>query len=119
MSKLKVTENIGFCKSVERAIQIALSCHSDNGSIFTYGPIAHNKNVTDLLEEKGIKVIENLYEVQKGDTVVISAHGAPKFIYENAREKGKTVLSNSDSLIILLLLYATGKQFLFSGLDRK
>ncbi len=88
MSKLKVTENIGFCKSVERAIQIALSCHSDNGSIFTYGPIAHNKNVTDLLEEKGIKVIDNLYEVQKGDTVVISAHGAPKFIYENAREKG-------------------------------
>ena len=88
MSKLIVSENIGFCSSVERAIEIALSCHVENGNIFTYGPVAHNQNVIDLMKNRGVSVVENLENVKGGDTLIISAHGAPKNLYDLAKNRG-------------------------------
>ncbi len=86
MQRLRVTKHVGPCKSVERAIKMAFSAES-NGKAYTLGPICHNKNVIDDLENKGILVTENLDGLNKNDTLVVSAHGCPKSVYALAKER--------------------------------
>ena len=87
MQELKVTKLIGFCQSVESAIKMALS-HKNAQKVATLGPICHNENVIRDLNEKGISVVGNVDELASGDTLVISAHGAPKEVYNQAEIRG-------------------------------
>jgi len=60
---------------VRRAMEIVLmEANRRRGPIFTYGPVIHNKQVMDLLESKGVGVIEGLSGLKEG-TLVIRAHG--------------------------------------------
>ncbi|MBR2480820.1 MAG: 4-hydroxy-3-methylbut-2-enyl diphosphate reductase, partial [Clostridia bacterium] len=52
------------------------------------GPIAHNKNVVSSLEKKGILKVDNIDELESGDTLIVSAHGCQKEIYQKAEERG-------------------------------
>ncbi len=87
MQKVKVTEFIGVCNSVDRAIKMAFSAQNDKKA-YTLGPIAHNKNVVSSLEKKGILKVDNIDELESGDTLIVSAHGCQKEIYQKAEERG-------------------------------
>ena len=91
MSKVIVSDFKGFCSSVERAINLANSTEI-NQKVYTLGPIAHNKNVVSSLEKKGISVVDNLQSLKCGDTIIISAHGCPKQVYEEANKRGINVV---------------------------
>lgn len=91
MPKIVSTEFKGFCGSVSRAIELALASTCVQ-KIYAFGPLAHNKSVVDKLAEKGISIEENLDHISSGDTLIISAHGAPKNVYAKAEEKGINIL---------------------------
>ena len=79
----------GFCAGVVRAIE------SVERALLTYGPpvyvrheIVHNRYVVESLKAKGAVFVEELEEIP--DTrapVVFSAHGVPKAIREQARQR--------------------------------
>lgn len=73
--KVKLAKTAGFCMGVRRAMEITLSeAHKGDGKLFTYGPLIHNQQVLDLLRSKGVDIIEDIDERDKG-RIIIRAHG--------------------------------------------
>lgn len=59
--------------------------------LYTLGPLIHNPQVVQKLEENGIIKIESLDEVEEG-TVIIRSHGVPPQVIEDARKKGLKII---------------------------
>ena len=91
-----VAKSAGFCFGVKRAVDTAYKEIEDNKGkkIYTFGPIIHNEHVLMDLEDKGVKVIENIDEVQPDEntTVIIRAHGVSKEICDKLDEKNINVI---------------------------
>ena len=76
-------KSAGFCFGVKRAVDKVYEQIEKGTKIYTYGPIIHNEEVVNDLEQKGVHVIseEQLMNLHEG-TVIIRSHGVPKRIYE-------------------------------------
>jgi 4-hydroxy-3-methylbut-2-enyl diphosphate reductase len=80
----------GFCAGVVRAIDAveqALKLHG--APVYVRHEIVHNKYVVDGLKRKGAVFVKELSEI--GDPsrpVIFSAHGVPKSVPADARERG-------------------------------
>lgn len=62
---------------VRRAMEMVLAAANKNeGPLFTYGPLIHNKQVLELLESKNVKTVEDITGLESG-TLLIRAHGIP------------------------------------------
>jgi 4-hydroxy-3-methylbut-2-enyl diphosphate reductase len=55
---------------------VLAEANKDTGPLFTFGPLIHNRQVVELLESKGVNVVEDISGLQEG-TLVIRAHGIP------------------------------------------
>ena len=85
-----VAEHAGFCFGVRRAVEQVYEQIKTGKPIYTYGPIIHNEQVVEDLENKGVKVIESEEElalIPEG-TVVIRSHGVPKRVEDRIRAAG-------------------------------
>ncbi len=88
--KIVVAEHSGFCFGVERAIKIAFDKLNDNinkRDIYTLGPLIHNQQVIDKLQNAGVKVVNDLNNLEDNSIIIIRSHGVPKEIYNLANEK--------------------------------
>lgn len=82
-----VADNSGFCFGVKNAIDSTLNIfESDNKNIYSLGPLIHNNQVIEKLGEMGLKVIDDIDNIDKGK-VIIRSHGVPLDIYELAQNK--------------------------------
>lgn len=93
--KVTVAKNAGFCFGVERAVNRAYEEASKSDKpIYTYGPIIHNEQVVEDLEQKGIKVVNSLEELSKKEigTVIIRSHGVSKDVYTKIEEIGMNIV---------------------------
>jgi len=73
--KIQLASSYGFCFGVKRAIKIA---EEHQGSV-TYGPLIHNKDEINRLQEGfGIGIARDISDVNTDDAVVIRTHGIPK-----------------------------------------
>ena len=73
--KIQLASSYGFCFGVKRAIKIA---EEHQGSV-TYGPLIHNKDEINRLQEGfGIGIARSIEDVNTDDAVVIRTHGIPK-----------------------------------------
>ena len=72
-----VAKSAGFCFGVKRAIDTVYQEIEKGEKVFTLGPIIHNEQVVQELEEKGVQVINSIEELAdiKDGTVVIRSHG--------------------------------------------
>lgn len=84
---LIVASKGGFCFGVKKAIDTALktSYEINDKSIFTFGPIIHNSHVIKYLDDKGIKVVEDIEEA-KDQILIVRSHGVPFDFYEKAEK---------------------------------
>lgn len=94
MREVIVADSAGFCFGVERAIALAYEQTEKGGSIYSYGPIIHNKEVAGDLEKKGIRIIESLEGIDEG-TVIIRSHGVGKEVYDQLAEKKLAVVDGT------------------------
>ena len=79
----------GFCAGVDRAIDIVeLALRRYGAPVYVRHEIVHNKYVVDGLKAKGAVFVEELDEVPDGVPVVFSAHGVPKSVPAEARDRG-------------------------------
>jgi len=75
--RVVLAKTAGFCMGVKNAMEMVLKAiHENHTNIYTYGPLIHNPQVMDLLQERGIRVLEE-GETPDAGLVVIRAHGVP------------------------------------------
>ena len=82
-------KSAGFCFGVKRAVDTVYDEINKGGKIYTYGDIIHNEEVVKDLGEKGVTVINSIYELKdlSEGTVVIRSHGISKEIYDILKAK--------------------------------
>ena len=86
-----LAESAGFCFGVKRAVNMVYQeIDKKHVPIYTYGPIIHNEEVVKDLEEKDVKVVQDLAaidELAKG-IMIIRSHGISKKEYEIIKSAG-------------------------------
>jgi 4-hydroxy-3-methylbut-2-en-1-yl diphosphate reductase len=97
----------GFCAGV----QMAVACLDQVVSnfpppIYAYHRIVHNKGVADSFERRGVVFVDDIDEVPRGGTVVLSAHGVAPQIREAARKRGLNVIDATCPLVTKVHLEA-------------
>lgn len=85
--RVMLAKEVGFCFGVKRAINLTRQALAERGNVFILGDVVHNKRVTDELEAKGLRKVDD-YEAERGGTMVVRAHGLPKSKLEDARNRG-------------------------------
>lgn len=84
-----IAKTAGFCFGVDNAVKSVYD-HIEKYPLYTFGPIIHNPQVVEDMKNKGVKVINNIDELQKIEegTVIIRSHGVGKHIYDLVEDKG-------------------------------
>ncbi len=87
---------------VRRAVDMALEASmKKDGAIYTYGPLIHNPQVLELLQRKGVKVLEPEDMEDRsfcsgrgnGGTLIIRAHGVSPQERRKIEEAGMNILN--------------------------
>ncbi|MCD5384151.1 4-hydroxy-3-methylbut-2-enyl diphosphate reductase [candidate division WOR-3 bacterium] len=90
--KIYVAQHAGFCFGVKRALEIAYETVSKfKSAIYTLGPLIHNPQVVEQLQEEGISPVSNLDEIGDG-ILIVRSHGLPPSVIEQAEEKGLIIV---------------------------
>ena len=90
--KILISNNIGFCFGVKRAVDIALQASEDNKRVATYGDIIHNPQVVEDLKSKGIVSVGDLSRKDGIDKLIIRSHGVPPEVYEECAKANIEVI---------------------------
>jgi len=89
--EIKVSDTIGFCFGVKKAVNLSKEALSRDKKAFSIGPIIHNPQVIEDLLKKGLKVLNSARDVEKG-TVIISSHGAGVELKDKANKSDVKIL---------------------------
>jgi len=76
---------------VRRAVETTLDLiQNEDTGVSTFGPLIHNPQVLNLLQERGVRILKEVPEKESG-TVIIRAHGVPPIQKEQLQVAGATV----------------------------
>ena len=90
--KIIIAKTSGFCMGVRRAVEMVLDAPEEHlNPISTYGPLIHNPQVLEILQEKGISAF-NETPRQGSGTILIRAHGVPPETRDELKEVGFNVI---------------------------
>ncbi|MBU3942414.1 4-hydroxy-3-methylbut-2-enyl diphosphate reductase [Patescibacteria group bacterium] len=119
--KIVFAKEVGFCFGVRRALKMVQDNLSNmKKPINVYGSLIHNEEVIRDLEKKGVKIVKNLKNIDKG-TLIISTHGLSVKIKEKLRKiPNLDLLDTTCPLVISVhnkvkLLQKEGRQVLIFG----
>ena len=82
--KITLAKTAGFCFGVNRAVQMVYDLLDDGKHVCTLGPIIHNPQLVEELNERGVRIVESVDEVNEGEILVIRSHGVTRAVYEAA-----------------------------------
>ena len=111
----------GFCAGVDRAIQIVeLALERFGAPVYVRHEIVHNRFVVDRLRKMGAIFVDELDEVPDDRPVVFSAHGVPKAVPAEARNRGLSYVDATCPLVSKVhrqaeRLIGEGRHILFIG----
>lgn len=88
---ITVAKNAGFCFGVRKAVDKAGKMADEYHKAFTYGPIIHNKQVTENLKNRGVGIVEDIDDIKAGDRIIIRSHGISKDEQNAIMEKGAII----------------------------
>lgn len=94
-----MAKEVGFCFGVKRAINLTRQALSERERVFILGDLVHNKGVTDELESKGLRKVDDLDD-QSGGTMIIRAHGLPKDKMQDAHERGLDIVDATCPIVL-------------------
>lgn len=94
-----MAKEVGFCFGVKRAINLTRQALAERQDVFILGDLVHNKRVTDELEGKGLRKIED-YSNEKTGTMVIRAHGLPKAKIQEIKSRGIEVVDATCPIVL-------------------
>jgi len=90
---VKLAKTAGFCMGVKRAVDMVIDMarHKGHETIYTYGPLIHNPQTVELLQERGIVPVRSLDEFEcapPSAAMIIRAHGISPAERKKIKEKG-------------------------------
>lgn len=78
----------GFCAGVERAIRtVELALEQHGAPVYVRHQIVHNRHVVESLRARGAVFVKELDECPGDRPVVLSAHGVPRRVLDEARRR--------------------------------
>lgn len=86
--EVMLSRNSGFCFGVQRAVDIALNTA---GKTTILGELVHNKDVTRMLEAKGIAAARSIDEISQGN-VIIRSHGETDATLAALEDRGLRII---------------------------
>ena len=89
--KVIIADQAGVCFGVKRALDLVNAEAEKGGDLATLGPLIHNPQVVRMLEEKGVRVVRSVDEVERG-AIVVPSHGVPREVKEAAERAGLQVI---------------------------
>ncbi|SCZ01330.1 4-hydroxy-3-methylbut-2-enyl diphosphate reductase [Alkaliphilus peptidifermentans] len=92
--KVILADYSGFCFGVKKAMDMVYDEIKEKGmekELYSLGPLIHNQQVVEELENKGVKVEDDIEKIQKG-SVIIRSHGVQKDVYSLAGEKSLDIV---------------------------
>ncbi len=99
MVNITLAEHAGFCFGVKEALEKAEETikkyENKNIKLYSHGPLIHNRAVTEELERKGLKVINDLSQVETGSVIIVRSHGEAEAFYKEADAKGLKVVDTT------------------------
>lgn len=88
MKEVLKTRHIGFCFGVNRAVSKVLKeAEARKQTIYTLGPLLHNPQMVELMRQKGVEPIDDVFTLKKG-IVAYRSHGIRKEEEEYIRAAG-------------------------------
>jgi 4-hydroxy-3-methylbut-2-enyl diphosphate reductase len=101
MKRLYLASPRGFCAGVRRAISIVENSieANKNKDVYVYHEIVHNKFIIEKLKAEGVKFIDDLNLAPTNSELILSAHGASKYIEKKAEEKNISILDATCPLV--------------------
>ncbi len=97
--KIIITNNIGFCSGVDRAISLAEKYAKQFGKVTTLDAILHNEEELKRLREESIFPVRSVNEI-KGKVILLPAHGATKKEIETAKKHFNNVVDTTCPLVL-------------------
>jgi 4-hydroxy-3-methylbut-2-enyl diphosphate reductase len=90
--QILVAKGAGFCFGVKRAIDIAFQLGQEmKNGVFTFGPLIHNPQVVNKLEEQGVSPTDDIY-CKDIKNLIIRTHGIPPTMYQEISRRGYKVI---------------------------
>ena len=91
---------MGYCMGVRRAVDNAEKAIKDfpHKNIYTLGPLIHNQNALDILEQKGVRVLKLQndkfsFDIDENSVVIVRAHGVAPQIIKLLEKTGCTIIN--------------------------
>ena len=97
--KVTVAKALGTCFGVQDAIDLAMD-EAYRDKLTIVGQLVHNPQVVEDLRIRGVNIVDKLDENISTPNVMITAHGAPESMHENARRMGYHVIDASCPLVL-------------------
>jgi len=91
VQRVRTAGPLGYCFGVSQAIDKAIKYAGEHGKVYSWGTLAHNENVVDLLRHHAVEPIKS---EDMGDVshIAITAHGAPPELYKRFEDAGLHIL---------------------------
>lgn len=100
LKKIVLALHYGFCMGVKRAIKIAEETgRTEPGPVSVIHEIVHNEAVVRKLAEEGVGCVSAVSKAPDG-TIIVSAHGAPPALFEEAKRRGLKIVDATCPLVI-------------------
>jgi len=115
MKRVLLAAPRGYCAGVERAVEAVERALAGHGApVYVRKQIVHNLHVVHDLEAKGAVFVEEVDQVPAGAVTVLSAHGSPPRVFEEAAERGLELIDATCPLVTKVHVEARR----FAGQDR-
>ena len=99
--KIIVAKNSGFCNGVRRSVDLANKASEKNIKSYTLGPLVHNPTQVNMLEEKGVGVIDEKEALNlKNSQIVIRSHGVSEKLKDDLRKNSNDVIDATCPVLI-------------------
>ncbi len=100
LKKIMLARYYGFCMGVKRAIKIAEETGNEGTQpVNVINEIVHNDAVVNRLKREGVGSVPSV-DVAAPGTVIVSAHGAPPKLFDDATKRGLRVVDATCPLVI-------------------
>jgi 4-hydroxy-3-methylbut-2-enyl diphosphate reductase len=104
--KLIIAKSAGFCFGVKRAIDMALDAVKKYPKdLYTLGPLIHNPQAVEFLEELGVKARDRIEHIP-GGTVIFRSHGVSLKDLRKAKEKRLRIIDATCPIVKRAQLHA-------------
>ena len=97
--KVTVAKALGTCFGVQDAIELATDA-SYRRELTVIGQLVHNPQTVATLKRAGVRIVDSLDDDISTRNVMITAHGAPQSVREEASRRGHRVIDASCPLVL-------------------